>query len=308
MEYPKITIVTICLNSARFIEESIRSVVEQNYPNLEYIIIDGGSTDGTLDIVNKYTGKISVWVSEPDKGPGDAIYKGIKMATGDIMGWLSSDDRLHQGSLFAIAEIFNTLPQVEWVMGFPSWYNAQGTSVNELFYSRERFYYSPNYINDSLYLKFARWSKWRFAFDDFKSIQQESCFWRKSLWEKAGATFRSDIIAYDLELWTRFFQHAQLYTANVLLAGFRIHGNQLSVSAGARYTRESNQLIHEFKRVVFKNYTGHRARLLLVKLLKLFYYYDVPLLKNIYVHILELPPYIRFNLQKQQFEITENLS
>ena len=108
MHYPKISIITISLNSEKYIEECIRSVVEQNYPALEYIIIDGGSTDGTLDIINKYATKISVVVSERDSGPAIALNKGFAKATGDIMGWLNSDDRLHTKSLFAIAEIFQS--------------------------------------------------------------------------------------------------------------------------------------------------------------------------------------------------------
>jgi glycosyltransferase involved in cell wall biosynthesis len=98
MKFPKISVITISLNSARYIEECIRSVVEQNYPALEYIIIDGGSTDGTLDIINKYADKISVIVSERDPGPAVALNKGFSKVTGEIMGWLNSDDRMHPKS------------------------------------------------------------------------------------------------------------------------------------------------------------------------------------------------------------------
>ena len=93
------------------------------------------------------------------------------------MSWLNSDDRLHPKSLFAIAEIFQSLENVEWIMGFPTWFKTDGTCVIESYYQPDKFYYSPKFISDNLHFKFARWSKWRFAMGDFNAIQQESVFW-----------------------------------------------------------------------------------------------------------------------------------
>src|SRR4051812_48252088 len=92
MNLPKISIVTPTLNQGNFIEETILSVIGQNYPNLEYIILDGGSTDNTIEIIKKYEKHLAYWSSEPDKGQSDAINKGFKIATGDILGWINSDD------------------------------------------------------------------------------------------------------------------------------------------------------------------------------------------------------------------------
>src|SRR6185295_16785994 len=102
------------------------------------------------------------------------------------MGWLNSDDRLQPKSFLALGEIFNSCKEADWIMGSPTWFGEKGTCVNEIYYQPDKFYYSPAYISDNLYLKFARWSKWRFAMDDFSAIQQESVFWRRSLWESAG--------------------------------------------------------------------------------------------------------------------------
>src|SRR5579863_247434 len=109
MQYPKISVVTVSFNSERYIEDCILSILDQNYPALEYIVVDGGSTDGTMEIINKYAGKISLILSEPDSGPAAALNKGFKNTTGEIMGWLNTDDRLHSNALFAIAGVFGSL-------------------------------------------------------------------------------------------------------------------------------------------------------------------------------------------------------
>lgn len=103
----KVSIVTVCYNSAKTIERTIKSVAGQDYTNIEYIIIDGGSTDGTLDIIDRYKDKISVLVSEPDKGIYDAMNKGIARATGDIIGFMNSDDWYADGAIAAIVDSFS---------------------------------------------------------------------------------------------------------------------------------------------------------------------------------------------------------
>lgn len=104
--YPKISIVTPSFNQGQYIEQTILSVLDQNYPNLEYIIIDGGSTDDTVEIIKKYQDKLTFWVSEPDSGQTDALNKGFLHCTGDIFNWLNSDDYLEARALFKIAESY----------------------------------------------------------------------------------------------------------------------------------------------------------------------------------------------------------
>ena len=119
--FPRITIVTITFNSAATLEETIRSVTMQDYPALEYVIIDGGSSDGTLDIVQKYRERIQIVVSEPDKGISDAFNKGIARATGEIIGIINSDDILLPGALRELAEAYD--PQVDVYSGLILFWN-----------------------------------------------------------------------------------------------------------------------------------------------------------------------------------------
>jgi len=114
---PKISIVTPSFNQGQFLEETILSVLDQNYPNLEYIVIDGGSTDSTLDVIRKYEDRISYWVSEKDRGQVHAINKGIEKVTGEIFGFLNSDDVYLPGTFDAVAAKFEANPKTEWVCG-----------------------------------------------------------------------------------------------------------------------------------------------------------------------------------------------
>src|ERR1043165_3339789 len=113
----KISIVTPSFNQGRFLEETILSVLDQNYPNLEYIVIDGGSTDETLDVIRKYEDRITYWVSEKDRGQVHAINKGIEKTTGDIFGFLNSDDVYLPGTFKTVAEYFEGHPNSEWICG-----------------------------------------------------------------------------------------------------------------------------------------------------------------------------------------------
>ena len=118
ISWPKISIVTPSFNQGEFIEQTIKSIISQNYPNLEYIIIDGGSTDNTISIINKYDKYISYWVSEKDNGQSDAINKVLKICTGDIFNWLNSDDFYEPKSLFLVASIFKKNQKIKYVSGY----------------------------------------------------------------------------------------------------------------------------------------------------------------------------------------------
>jgi glycosyltransferase involved in cell wall biosynthesis len=216
--WPRISLVTPVFNSAKYIEQTIRSVLAQNYPNLEYFIIDGGSTDGSVEIIRKYESQISGWVSEPDSGMYDAINKGFARTSGELMGWISATDQLHTGALAVVGSVFRDLPQVEWITGRPTGFSEDGMTVT--------------------ILDVPRWSRKRFLAGANRYIQQESTFWRRSLWEKAGshvdASRRS---GSDFELWLRFFHHAQLHSVDALIGGFRVHPDSDSISALDSYNR-----------------------------------------------------------------------
>ena len=124
--WPKISIVTPSFNQGQYIEETILSVLSQNYPNLEYIIIDGGSTDNTVSIIKKYEDRITYWVSEPDKGQSHAINKGIEKCTGEIFNWLNSDDFYMPDTLFDVAKLFIEDSSLQFVSGFENHISIEG--------------------------------------------------------------------------------------------------------------------------------------------------------------------------------------
>ena len=206
--WPRISLVTPVWNSGRYIEQTIRSVLVQDYPNLEYFIVDGGSTDGTLDIIRKYESQLAGWISEPDKGMYDALNKGFARSTGEIMGWISATDQLQLGGLFVVGSVFRDLPSVEWITGRPTILNDEGMTV---------------YIMGQ-----ARWARTRFLAGANRTIQQESTYWRRSLWERAGShTDSSRRNGADFELWVRFFRHSQIYPVDALIGAFRNHPDSL---------------------------------------------------------------------------------
>lgn len=218
--HPSITLVTPNYNGARYLEQTIRSVISQEYPNLQYYIMDGGSNDDSLAIIQKYQSHLAGWTSEPDGGMYLAIQKGFQMGTGEVMGWLNSDDMLHPKSLWTVGAIFHDCRQVDWITGIETFYNRDGLTV-EVGVPRQ-------------------WSRNRFLAGNHKWIQQESTYWRRSLWQQAGACFHPDAsLAGDFELWLRFFRHAELYTCKTLIGGFRRSGtSQLSSLHSQTYLKE----------------------------------------------------------------------
>jgi glycosyltransferase involved in cell wall biosynthesis len=222
--WPRITLVTAVYNGAHYLEATIRSIVNQGYPNLEYFIVDGGSTDGTVDIIRKYEAQITAWISEPDKGMYDALNKGFVRATGEVMGWLNASDILHAGGLFVVGGIFATLTEVEWITGRPTRFGTDGALIETM--------------------NLARWSRLRFLAGANRYIQQESTFWRKTLWERAGGRVDATLRAEgDFELWVRFFRHAKLYSVDALIGGYRLHPEALSSSDLERYHRTCDRIV-----------------------------------------------------------------
>jgi glycosyltransferase involved in cell wall biosynthesis len=224
--WPKISLVTPVWNSARYLEAAIRSVLNQGYPNLEYIIIDGGSTDSSREIIRQYESQLHTWNSESDRGMYDAINKGFARSSGELMGWISATDMLHAGSLFVVGSVFQTFPEVEWITGRPTGFSDDGMAVEVL--------------------KLRRWSRLPFLAGANRYIQQESTFWRRSLWERAGGRVDdSRRNGSDFELWLRFFRYAKLYSVDALIGGFRSHPDSLGLQNLAECHRIHEEIIEK---------------------------------------------------------------
>lgn len=228
---PKITIVTPNFNGSAYLEETIKSVIRQKYPNLEYIIIDGGSSDTSVDIIKKYEEYITYWVSEPDGGMYEAIQKGFENSSGEIMSWLNSDDMYHPNSFFTIAEIFMNHKEVHWLTGYNTHYDENNRTVA----LKEAY---PH-------------TKYDMFLEREKFIQQESTFWTRSLWEIAGAKVDINLkYAGDFELWIRFFRYAKLHRVSALIGGFRVRSGQLSQLNMKQYVKESNQVLEQERQLL----------------------------------------------------------
>ncbi|MBW2655490.1 MAG: glycosyltransferase [Deltaproteobacteria bacterium] len=221
-----ISIVTSCYNCEQYIEATIRSVIQQDFPDLQYIITDGASSDRTLDIIKKYREDIDVLISEPDEGMYHGIQKGFQYAQGEIMAWLNADDIYYTWTFSIVERIFLKFPEVEWIIGLPTYMNQIGQCIKVS--SNAGTVYPRNYISNG-------WFRPQLA----GYLQQESMFWRKSLWDKVGGLNLKLKFAADFELWTRFAKHAELYSITVPLASFRKRpGEQRSSVEEDKYHNE----------------------------------------------------------------------
>ena len=139
LNYSKISIVTPSYNQSQFLERTILSVLNQNYPNLEYLIIDGGSTDGSVEIIRKYEKYLAYWVSEKDNGQADAINRGFQKSTGKILAWLNSDDIYLPGTLLKVSETFNKNPEVDLIFSNIFFIDEYDNRINELRFTKFDF-------------------------------------------------------------------------------------------------------------------------------------------------------------------------
>lgn len=205
MYLPKISIVTPSFNQGKYLEQTILSVLEQNYTNLEYIIIDGGSTDNSIEIIKKYEKHLAYWVSEKDNGQSDAINKGIQKITGDIFNWLNSDDYYSENVFFSLAEIFSD-EKINVVCG-----KSKVSSMNGKEFIAEGTFVDQENLRNTLY---------------HCHIEQPATFFRKSAIEKMGRLSTSLHYVMDKEYWLKYllmFGTSGVLKVDNVFANFRIH-------------------------------------------------------------------------------------
>lgn len=231
MNWPKISIVTPSYNQAQFLEQTILSVLNQNYPNLEYIIIDGGSTDGSVEIINKYEKYLTYWASEKDKGQTNAINKGIQMASGEILAYLNSDDMYLKGTLSRVANYFQKYPQIDLIYG-----NVHLIDKNS------------QWIGD---LKTIDYNFHIHLFDS-SIIPQPAAFWRRKPFYEINMLNEKVKMAMDGDLWFRFFLQGYSFGfIDDFLAIVRIHKDTISNRFKREHLKEAQKVRENIYRYVY---------------------------------------------------------
>jgi glycosyltransferase involved in cell wall biosynthesis len=225
--WPHITIVTPSYNQAEFIEETIRSVLLQGYPDLEYIIMDGGSTDGTVDIIRRYEPWLSCVHTRPDGGQAAALAQGFRQATGQILAWLNSDDRYRPGTFARVARFFSGRPRVVFGCGDVNYVDRQGNLVERIWAVRPTHLLTTN-------LGVYCWP-------------QQGCFWRRRAYYRAGGVDSSLRFAMDVDLFIRLSASGpSRRIPGAPLADFRIHGGAKSSTIPQVAKREIEGLVKKY--------------------------------------------------------------
>lgn len=258
MDKLKISVVTVCYNMASYIEQTIKSILNQEYPNLEYIIIDGGSSDGTQSIIEKYKSSLAYYVSEPDNGMYDAINKGFSHATGDIIAWLNADDIYMPWTFNMVNRIFSTYSDINWIGGKSAFLTEDGVLAQV--FPKSAIKTQKDIENG--------WCR----MDVLGPLLQEGMFWRKSLMDKAGSLNTSYRYAGDFELWTRFAKYSNLVAIDIPLAAFRRRNEGLSIGQRNKYNDEVNNAISskpKYPNILWR--IGHKYTIIkqLLRLLRL---------------------------------------
>lgn len=212
-QLPLVSIITPSYNQAHFLNETIHSVLSQDYPRLEYIIVDGGSTDGSAEVIQRYSDRLAWWVSERDLGQTDAINKGFAHAKGEILAWLNSDDTYLPGAVTESVKVIQEHSEAGMVYGDANLIDNAGRVMG-------RF---P-----------ARQTDYKRLRRGYVHIPQQTMFFRADLWRKVGPLDPTFYFAMDYDLWVRIAKHAPLVYHRHLIANFRLHGSGKSVIADNR--------------------------------------------------------------------------
>lgn len=219
---PRITVVTPSFNQAAFLERTIQSVLDQSYPNLEYFVIDGGSTDGSVDIIRKYQDRISWWVSERDEGQAQAINKGLRRATGDWVAWQNSDDIYYAGAFHELAAAVIRHPGASLIIGDVMLIDEQDTSF------REMRYITPSY--NALRA-------------EGMLLTNQAAFWRRSTQEKVGLLDENLHCSFDYEWFLRLMRYGEGAHVAKIWGALRYHEATKSSTQSEVFTQESQRIL-----------------------------------------------------------------
>ena len=211
VDKPLVSIVTPSYNQRSFLEETICSVLEQDYPRLEYIIVDGGSTDGSDEIIQRYSDRLAWWISEPDQGQTDAINRGFARAKGEILAWLNSDDTYLSGAVSEAVAFLGSHPEIGMVYGDANLIDETGKVIRKF----------P-----------ARQTDYRRLMRGYVHVPQQSAFFRARLWQQVGPLDPTIHDAMDYDLWVRLSRISPIIYTPRLWANFRLHGSSKTASPG----------------------------------------------------------------------------
>lgn len=220
--WPRLSIVTPSFNQGQFIEQTIRSVLDQDYPNMEYWVIDGGSTDGTLDILHRYENRLR-WISEPDTGQANAINKGLRLASGEALAYLNSDDLYLPGALHRVGEYFAAHPEVSWLTGRCRTIDARQRETRRLITHYKNFWLGLGSYRVLQVLNY---------------ISQPATFWRRQAFEETGLLDESLHYTMDYDYWLRLGQRWRLHVLPQELAVFRLHESSKSGMTASKQFEE----------------------------------------------------------------------
>lgn len=219
-DWPLVSIVTPSYNQAAFLEQTLRSVLEQDYPAIEYLVADGGSTDGSVDILERYASKLAWWVSEKDHGQAEAINKGFARAKGKYVAWVNSDDYYEPGAIKAAVEVLEANPQLGMVFGDVQVVDKDGRVLNNLHYGNWG-------LNELM---------------TFHIIGQPSVFMRREVLEKAGHLDLSYHFMLDHQLWLRMGLQAPMQYIPRLMAGAHYHEDCKNLQQAAEFGKEAYRI------------------------------------------------------------------
>jgi glycosyltransferase involved in cell wall biosynthesis len=222
---PRITVVTPSFNQAQFVEATLRSVLDQDYPDLEYIVLDGGSSDGSVEIIERYAPRLAYWHSRKDAGQADAIATGFEMSTGEVLCWLNSDDVLLPGALRIVGEYFRRHRRVGFLYGNRLVIDAAGREIGRHVW--------PWLITRS---------HWALG----QPLAQECCFWRRDLYERAGGIDRSKFFIMDYDLFFRMWKVGRFRKTPAFLGCIRVHEATKNTMHRSVWEREFGAAIAQY--------------------------------------------------------------